>query len=119
MPSTVLLTEDARLVCGHPPGHVTDNRPSQRFARIQGKRILVRNDPEFRDIVLCPNVNVSVGLKPCQKTLIARTGYSDFVRIGGDPVCLDSLVGFTDGSPPGTVEYHVKSPGQRFVRHIR
>ena len=30
--------------------------------------------------------------------------------------CLDSVRGLTDGTPPGTVHYQVRSPGQDWVR---
>jgi hypothetical protein len=42
-------------------------------------------------------------------------GYSSFVRINGRAVCLDTVTGFTDGTPPGVVKYIVRHPGQKFV----
>jgi hypothetical protein len=44
-----------------------------------------------------------------------RGGYSTFIRISGSPVCLDTVWGLTDGTPPGIVKYQVASPGQQFV----
>jgi hypothetical protein len=48
-------------------------------------------------------------------TLPVKSGYSDFVRIDGKRICLDTVTGLTDGTPPGTVEYKVRSAGQDFV----
>ena len=44
---------------------------------------------------------------------MVAVGYSEFVRIGGARVCLDSVEGFTDGVPPS--HYTVRDPGQQFV----
>jgi hypothetical protein len=41
-------------------------------------------------------------------------GYSAFIRIDGHAVCLDNLLGFTDGIPPG-FKYNVVDPEQNFV----
>jgi hypothetical protein len=48
-----------------------------------------------------------------------KEGYSAFVTIDGKPVCLDSLQGLTDGTPPGTVKYKVNAPGQTLVTEER
>jgi hypothetical protein len=109
----LLLTEDARLACDHGGG--VDNKWSQEWVRIAGRRVLVAQDPEGRDIDGCPNANVAMGLKPCTETLKVNEGYSVFVAIGGDAVCLDSIAGMTNGSPPGLVHYVVHAPGQAFV----
>lgn len=108
-----LLTEDAHLACDHGGG--VDNRWSQEWVRIGNRRVLVATDPEGRDIDGCPNANVAMGLKPCGRALAVKEGYSAFVRIGGHRVCLDSVAGLTNGSPPGLVRYVVQSPGQGFV----
>jgi hypothetical protein len=44
-----------------------------------------------------------------------RSGYSSFIQIDGKAVCLDSVVGNTDGTPPMSVDYVVNDPGQHFV----
>jgi hypothetical protein len=111
----LVLTEDAVLVCVHPPGRVA-NRPSQTLARIDGRRILVQDDPEGRTISGCPNFGATI--KPCQKTLRIRDGYSTLVRIDGRPVCLDSVVGRTDGTPPGTIDYVVRRAGQSLTASV-
>jgi hypothetical protein len=107
-----LLNEDALLVCKHALG-VVRNAPSQSLVRIRGRRVLVDCDPEGRPIVGCPNVGITI--KPCTCTLKVQVGYSSLVRIGGRRVCLDSVSGLTDGTPPGTVLYEVKQPGQQLV----
>jgi hypothetical protein len=108
-----LLSEDALLVCKHALG-VVKNVPSQALVTINKRRVLVDADPEGRTIVGCPNVGIAI--KPCACTLTVQVGYSTFVRIKGRSVCLDTVSGLTDGTPPGTVLYVVKLPGQTLVR---
>ena len=107
------LTEDAVLSCDHNgTGHV-QNHPTQGLVRISGRRVLVATDPEGRPIKLCDNIGI--GMKPCLITLKVQQGYSTFLRVDGHAVCLDTVVGLTDGSPPGTVSYRVRRSGQDYV----
>lgn len=106
------LTENAVLVCSHELGIIT-NTTSQNFVRINGKRVLVKNNPENRTIVGCPNTGPSI--KPCMKTLKVKHGYSSFIRINGHRVCLSTVLGLTDGTPPGVITYKVRSSGQKLV----
>jgi len=107
-----LLTNQARLVCRHELGTVA-NYHRQAFVRISGCPVLVDDDPEGRTISGCPNVGATI--KPCTRTLAVTRGYSDLLRIEGHRVCLDTVSGLTDGTPPGTVEYIVRDAGQDFV----
>jgi hypothetical protein len=54
-------------------------------------------------------------MRPCVTTLRVRSGYSAFLKIDGRAVCLDSVVGNTDGTPPMSVDYVVNDPGQSWV----
>lgn len=107
-----LLTVDALMVCAHELGKV-GLVPSQTWVRVQGRPVLVRADPEGRPIAGCPNIGPTI--KPCTSTLAVQKGYSSFVRIDGRAVCLDSVTGLTDGTPPGVVKYKVNAPGQTLV----
>jgi hypothetical protein len=106
-----LLTEDAVVVCKHEMGKVSIPT-SQALVTIAGRKLLVEADPEGRAIAHCPLV---FPFKPCLQTLAVREGYSGLLRIDGHRVCLDTLTGLTDGTPPGTVMYKVNQPGQDFV----
>jgi hypothetical protein len=106
------LTEDAVLVCKHELGKV-DIDNSQDFVTIEGRTVLVDNDPEGKKIKGCPNIGVTI--KPCQHTLKVEQGYSAFITIEGKKVCLDTVTGLTDGTPPGVVKYKVNKPGQELV----
>lgn len=106
------LTLDARLVCKHELGTV-GLRASQGLVTIEGRPVLVENDPEGRSISGCPNVGATI--KPCTLTLTVFNGYSGLIRIDGRRVCIDDVKGLTDGTPPGMVEYIVREPGQNFV----
>jgi hypothetical protein len=107
------LTIDARLACDH--GGSVSNKPSQKLVRIAKKVVLVATDPEGRSISGCPSTNPMMGLRPCLTTLKVQTGYSDFIRIDGHAVCLKTVQGLTDGTPPGLVNYKVLTPGQNLV----
>ncbi|MEO8395187.1 MAG: hypothetical protein ABI700_19475 [Chloroflexota bacterium] len=107
-----IITEDALVVCAHELGKV-NLKKLQDYVTINGHKMLVDNDPEQCSIASCPNIGVSI--KPCQHTLKVDTGYSTFIRIDGHRLCLDTVVGKTDGTPPGVVIYHVRQPGQDFV----
>ncbi len=107
-----VLTEDAVLVCLHQLGTV-ENVPSQSLVRIDDRRVLVDSDPETRSIRLCPNIGATI--KPCQQTLRVQVGYSTWVKIDGKRICLDTVRGLTDGTPPGKVEYEVVRAGQKLL----
>jgi hypothetical protein len=111
----LLLTLDAKLICGH-SGHV-QNTAQQSLVTIEDRPVLVDNDPEGRPIKACPNYGALI--KPCVRTLAVKHGYSDLIEIEGHRVCLDTIEGLTDGTPPGTVHYLVRSPGQDFVEEAK
>lgn len=107
-----ILTEDADLRCAHELGKVAVVA-TQNWVRISGRRVLLRNDPEGRAIAGCPNYGPTI--KPCTATLAVQQGYSSFLKIDGRAACLDTVIGLTDGTPPGSVKYKVRSSGQDYV----
>jgi hypothetical protein len=107
------ITEDAVVVCKHEVG-IVKNVPSQNWVTIASRRVLVEIDPEGRTITGCPNMGV--GIRPCLTTLKVTAGYSDLIRIEGKRLCLDTITGLTDGTPPGLVKYKVNNAGQPFVQ---
>jgi hypothetical protein len=115
------LTLDATLVCKHELGNVRIE-PTQDLVTVEGRRVLVATDPEAKPIVGCPNVGAAI--KPCTQTLAVEQGYSSLLRIAWEKpdqrrrVCLDTVEGLTDGTPPGTVKYKVRDPGQDVVEEI-
>jgi hypothetical protein len=106
------LTEDADVKCLH-RGRV-GVEPTQPLVTVERRRVLVAPNPEGRPIARCPNYGALI--KPCVTTLAVKTGYSPFATIEGQRICLDTVSGLTDGTPPGIVNYQVFEPGQRFVR---
>ena len=107
-----MMTEDAVVVCTHESG-IVGIIATQDLVRINGRRVLVERNPEGRPIVGCPNA--APPSKPCLTTLVVQEGYSGLLRIDNKRVCLDTVTGLTDGTPPGTVKYKVRSPGQALV----
>ncbi|HEX9981626.1 MAG TPA: hypothetical protein VGF69_00040 [Thermoanaerobaculia bacterium] len=108
----LLLTIDATIVCTHELGHVK-TIATQSLVFVEGRPLEVDDDPEGRTIGGCPNTGPAI--KPCTLTLAVRQGYSGLLRIDGRRVCLDTVIGFTDGTPPGAVDYKVRNAGQAFV----
>ncbi len=108
----LFLTEDAYVVCRHELGKVAI-QPSQSLVTIKKRKVLVEIDPEGKSIAGCPMYGPSI--KPCTTTLKVIKGYSNFLRVQGRRICLDTVTGLTDGTPPGTVEYKVNNAGQSFV----
>jgi hypothetical protein len=107
-----LLTEDAVIVCRHELGRA-GIIGSQGLVMIGDRKVLVENDPEGRPIVGCPNLGATI--KPCTATLAASAGYSNLLRVNDRRICLDTVTGLTDGTPPGVVKYQVRHPGQALV----
>lgn len=106
-----LIVEGCVQRCGH--DGLVANTSSQSWVRVTKLLVLVATDPEGRPIAMCPNYGVNI--KPCTTTLPVREGYSTFLAIDRHAVCLDTVVGYTDGTPPGAVDYTVRSPGQQLV----
>ena len=109
------LTDKALLVCKHELGKVK-NKPTQGLVSVEQSPVLVDNDPEGCSISSCPNIGATI--KPCTSTYKVDEGYSDFIRIDGQRVCLDTVTGLTNGTPPGTVKYIVRQPGQDLVEEL-
>lgn len=109
------LTEDAKLVCKHEMGKV-NIVPTQDLVTVRQRKVLVDHDPEGRPINGCPNIGPTI--KPCTNTLKVKAGYSDLLWIEGRRVCLDTVHGLSDGTPPGTVDYIVRDPGQDLVSEV-
>lgn len=106
------LTVDADVRCEHPGGFV-DVISSQSLVRVEGRPVVVGQDPVGRPIAGCPNL--SPATKPCTTTLQMSSGPSGFVRIQNRRVVRADLVGLTDGTPQGGVAYRVADPGQQLV----
>src|SRR5687768_11695156 len=97
-----VLTEDNVIRCPHRAR--VNVPPTQTLVRINGRRLLVTDDPENKTISLCPNSTFS-GINPCTRSLRPDVGYSTFVKIDGRAIVLDSLTGLTNGTPPGSYKY--------------
>lgn len=110
------ITTASVIKCSH-RGKI-NNFASQDWVRVETDDgmapVLVDNDPEGRDIDGCPNSGPQI--KKCGKTENVRTGYSTWLRIGGNSVVLSNLDGLTNGTPPRMVPYRVTDPKQLFVR---
>ncbi len=112
-----LLTLEAKLVCKHVTGVIQFPTHHQDLVRISGHPVLVENDPQAKMIAGCANIGLTI--KPCTLTVNVEKGYSEFISIQGRKVCLETITGLTDGTPPGSVKYIVQLPGQDFVSEVR
>lgn len=107
-----ILTRAALITCDHSTG-VVSNMASQILVFINGEPCLVGQDPALKMIGGCTNVSTTI--KPCTSTLPVEVGMSQLVYINRRPVDLDTVVGGTDGTPPGVTKYRVKFAGQELV----
>ena len=107
------ITEDATIICKHPIG-IVENKPSQDWLTIASRRVLIEPDPENRTIKGC--ANSGVGIIPCTVAMpLQIRGYSDFIRVDGQRLVLDTITALTNGQPPGTFWWVVANPGQAFI----
>lgn len=108
----LVVTTNARIICAH-GGQVT-LIPRQTTVTIQGGAVLRETDLMGAPIVGCAQPP-SAATKPCTVVVsIMPGGSAPLVSVGGMPAHLDTLMGMTDGVPPGTVS--VVSPGQTTVQ---
>ena len=107
-----ILTNAALLNCDHKTGTVM-NIASQDFVTINGAPVLINNDPMLKPISGCPNAGPTI--KPCTSTVNIEDGKSALVFVNNKPVCMDTISGGTDGTPPVATKYSVTFPGQTFV----
>lgn len=110
----LVLTKEAYFLCPH--GGRSNPAARQGFVRIDDSPVLVRGDPVGRKISDCPNIIPPSGIKPCTQTLRVLKGHSAFMSIEGRPICISSVEGFTNGTPPGAHLYKVHRSGQTWVR---
>lgn len=107
-----LMTELALITCDHGTGKVS-SKSSQALVWVEGSAVLVGNDPGNKMIGGCSNLAPTI--KPCTLSMAVEQGKSALVSIDGVPVCLDTVVGGTDGTPPSATKYRVREPGQGFI----
>lgn len=97
----LVLTTNARIVCAH-GGQVT-LLPRQTTVTAQGAPVLRETDLIGAPIVGCAQPP-TVSSKPCTTVVsVMPGGSSPKVGVAGMPAHVDTLVGITDGVPPGTV----------------
>ncbi len=111
-----LITQAAVLHCDHLTG-IVGIVASQKLVTIENVPLLVKGDLEKRPVAGCP-IPASGGSKPCLNTLNEIKGHSQLVFINDIPVCLKSAKGLTDGVPPGSIYYTVKSAGQNLLVEV-
>jgi hypothetical protein len=84
-------------------------QPSQRLLVVDGQAVLVQADLLAATVTACPNSGP--GLKPCTKVTSILTGLAVTLRVGIEPVVLETAQGLTDGAPPPAL-WQVSSAGQ-------
>ncbi len=107
-----VLTSNGKLKCLHQLGVADCRSNSQSWVRVGGHPVLVGNDPAGRSFGTA-GPPCSIPTLMCLGTLVPMAGHSSFVRIGGTPVCLDTIVGLNQPSGFG---YFVQDPGQTLVQ---
>ena len=111
-----LATSQAFITCTHAMG-IVRFEASQQFVRISGAAILVDPDTVSKKIVGCANT-IPGATVACSTSLPLQRGRSSLTFIGGRPVLLSDLEGFTVCQPPLSASYSVQAGrvGQALVR---
>jgi len=107
-----ILIQTSLLTCDHGSGVVAIGT-LQSMVFINGVAAMVKGDFEAKGVAGCANAGPSI--KPCTSTTAVNKGYSSHVFINNIPVALDDLEGVTDGTPPSTIPFKVRTPAQYFV----
>jgi hypothetical protein len=98
-----VLTTASRVLCGPDTGTHGGrvSTASSARLRVNGNPVLLRSGvgPAVPD---CKTPSSS-STKPCTSVLTVVGGEAGKLRVGGNPVMLDTIGGTTDGVPPGTV----------------
>lgn len=97
-----LLTASAVIMCVH--GGRVMPIPTQQQVLIAGSPVLCVPDLQGAPIVGCP-IPPTPATKPCTMVVAVFPGsWSLKVLIGGRPAYVQTLVGVTDGFPPGAIQ---------------
>jgi hypothetical protein len=107
----LILTSEGAVICPH-AGRVT-LIPRQLNVLAQTGYVMREADIVGAPIVGCRKP-FGPGSAPCRTVVEVFPGStSTVVAVGGQPVCLETLTGLTDGVPPATIV--VAFPGQIVV----
>jgi hypothetical protein len=117
-----VLTKGSVLKCTH-GGQVDTSGAPERWVTIEARSVLCGQDPAGlpigaapRGLPICPTPRTNT-TKPCERTIAVIAGQSDFVFVDGLPMCLEILIGTTDGLAPAIgVKYSVDEARQPLVR---
>ncbi|MFD0920112.1 hypothetical protein [Saccharopolyspora rosea] len=94
-----VLTTASRVTCGHPPGAV--HAAGRAKLAVGGSPVLRRADLDGAAVENCGIQPASDASGPTAVKCLAVTGItagvSSRLRVGGEPVLLDSLAGKTNG----------------------
>ena len=102
-----VLTEGATVKCIH-QGTVQVSA-SQSKLKVGGKAVLVMGDLDGKPVSGCTNQGAP-GQVPCTTTVAMSAGASTKLKVGGLAALLDTALGTTNSSPPGT--FSVQAAGQ-------
>jgi hypothetical protein len=90
-----VLTAASALVCPHQAPLTV--QASQRQLVVDGQPVLVRADLLAATVSGCPNTGP--GLKPCTLVTNIAAGLAVTLRVGAEPVALETAYGATDAVP--------------------
>jgi hypothetical protein len=106
-----VLTTGATVKCSH-QGTVQVSSAGQSVMEIGDKPVLVTGDLEGKSISGC-KLTASTSTSPCVSTTSMLIGAATRMQAGGKFVLLDTAMGLTDSTPPGT--WSVEAAGQSKV----
>ncbi|GHO90347.1 hypothetical protein KSF_003950 [Reticulibacter mediterranei] len=95
-----VLTIASTIDCPH-TGQVTFSTDIKHKLKVQGNPVLLKSDIENAPVsAACTNQDNPPSTRKCTKVSSVTGGESTKLKVGGVPVILSTVTGFTDGFPP-------------------
>jgi hypothetical protein len=96
-----VLTTGSTVTCLHDAAVTFGGQTKLRFGTAN-RPVLVRSSVLDKDIAMCGNSGT--GISPCKKVTDITSGLATKLRVGTDPVLLESLAGLTNGTVSGVIQ---------------
>ncbi|WP_433634297.1 hypothetical protein [Nocardia sp. CA-120079] len=107
-----VLVTSAQLSCGPMPPHNVLTMNSSAILTVRGVAVLLA--PGYRDAQLTCAIPPEGG-GPCTKLLAFSAGVSTVLKVGGQPVVLETAAASTDATATNGGKFTVITPGQTIL----
>jgi hypothetical protein len=95
-----VLTTGSTVGCGHSPGKVSTSSTAK--LRVGTDAVLIETSIKGKSVSSC-STQTTDKTSPCKTVSSVASGLATKLTAGGKPVALATIVGVTDGVPPGSL----------------